>query len=55
MEMLDKHVSKAEQCIEYGKLDDAKVHLTIARILREGMEARFEYEQESLNNLAQSL
>lgn len=33
---IDKHLNKAEQCMEYGRLDDARVHLKIVRILREG-------------------
>lgn len=34
--LIDTHIAKANQCLEYHKLDDANVHLTIARILLEG-------------------
>lgn len=53
--LMDTHMAKAEQCIEYGRKDDAKVHLMIARTLREGLEAKFNYEKQALLNTVQSL
>lgn len=52
--LIDNHLAKAAQCLEYRKTDDALVHLTIAEILQSGIKAKF-YKQESLSNLAQSL
>lgn len=55
-ELVGKHIAKAQQCQEYGKLDDADVHMKIAEILLKGLhQAKPSYEEESLNNLAQSL
>jgi len=54
--LVDKHLTKAAQCQEYGKLDDGSTHIAIAEILLRGLrEARPTYEEESLNNLAQAL
>jgi hypothetical protein len=40
MELVKKHQAKAEQCMEYGKLEDASVHLAIATILNNGLNAK---------------
>ena len=52
MELAQKHNDKAKELIEA-----AAVHYMIEKVLREGLEAqdKYEYEQESLSNLAQSL
>lgn len=55
MALIDIHLAKGQQCLEYDKLDDAYVHLKIARILNDGLEKRFNYEKESLLNLAGAL
>jgi len=54
--IVDRHIAKAQQCQEYGKLNDADVHMAIAEILLKGLkEAKPSYKEESLNNLAQAL
>jgi hypothetical protein len=58
---LDKaqtHMDKAVQCIEYGRPDDADVHIRIAMVLlKEAKKAQTvrDYEQDSLSNLASVL
>jgi hypothetical protein len=55
-ELITKHLAMAKQCYEYEKLEDGNVHLMIAEILMDGFKkAKPTYEEESLNNLAQSL
>ena len=57
-ELINRHLAKAQQCVEYKKFEDADVHLKIATILNQGapdFSDIYEYEKQSLNNLAQSL
>lgn len=50
MELISRHISKAQQCNEYGRSDDAEVHIMIADVLMKGLKAK-QYEKESLDNL----
>lgn len=53
--IVNRHVEKANQCLEYNKLDDAFVHLTIARVVKEGLETKWNYEKEALMNTVNAL
>lgn len=53
--LIDTHLAKAEQCLEYYRVDDAKVHLMIAKTLRQGLNAQWDYDKEALLNTTQAL
>ena len=36
-ELVTIHTAKAQKALEYGNLDDAKVHLMISKILNDGL------------------
>jgi len=46
--IVNTHIDKAIQCLEYEKLDDAHVHLTIARVVRKGLEEKWDLQKKAL-------
>lgn len=55
LSLIHTHQAKCDQALEYQKWDDARVHLMIANVLTQGLEARWEYEKEALLKTARQL